>query len=100
MFIIIGYVKFFIEEASSLKDRRNVVKSVLRSLKNRFNISLVEWEDGEDFHYGKIGISAICNGRSSVNSLKEKIINFIDSYYPGRICNYSFQIEDIGDFDR
>ena len=94
MIILFGYVELHIEEAKSLKDKRSVVRSVIDSLRNKFNVSVSECLV-DDFHFAKIGISAITDKRASSNAMKEKIINFIESYYPGRICDYLFQIEDI-----
>lgn len=95
MIILIGYIELYIEEAKSLKDKRSVVRSILTSLKNKFNISIAEFQEEDDFHYGKIGICAITNKKVLSNSLKENIINFVESYYPGRICDYLFQMEDV-----
>ncbi|MCR4421609.1 MAG: DUF503 domain-containing protein [Exilispira sp.] len=94
MIILFGYIELHIEEAKSIKDRRSVVRSVRDSLRNKFNVSVSEILV-DDYHFAKIGISALTDKRASSNALKEKIINFIESYYPGRVCDYLFQIEDI-----
>ncbi len=87
MIVLIGYVELHIEEAKSLKDRRSVVNSVISSLRNRFNVSVSEILGGDDYHYAKIAICAVTMKRVSSNKLKENIINYIESYYPGRICD-------------
>ncbi len=94
MIVLIGYIELHIEEARSLKDRRRVVNSVISSIRNRFNVSVSEILVGEDFHYAKVGISAVSMKRILSNKMKENIINFVESYYPGRICDYLFEIED------
>ncbi|MEJ5273330.1 MAG: DUF503 domain-containing protein [Spirochaetota bacterium] len=94
MIILFGYLELHIEEAKSLKDKRSVVRSVIDSLRNKFNVSVYECLV-DDFHFAKIVISAITDKRASSNAMKEKIINYVESYYPGRICDYFFQMEDI-----
>lgn len=95
MIVLFGYIELHIEEAKSLKDRRSVVHSIISSLRNRFNVSVSELIV-EDFHFAKIGISAITTKRALSNTMKENIINFIETYYPGRVCDYLFQMEDVG----
>jgi len=94
MIVLIGYIELYIEEAKSLKDRRSVVNSIISSLRNRFNISVSDIMVEDDFHYAKIGISAVTIKRILSNKMKESIINFIESNYPGRICDYLFETED------
>lgn len=95
MIILFGYVELHIEEAKSLKDKRSVVRSIIDSLRSKFNVSVSEFVV-EDFHYAKIGISAITSKKTISNLMKENIMNFIESYYPGRVCDYLFHIEDVG----
>lgn len=95
MIVLFGYVELHIEEAKSLKDKRSIVRSVMTQLRNKFNISVIECAS-DDFHFAKIGISAITEKKLSSNKMKENIINFIEAYYPGRVCDYLFQMEDLG----
>lgn len=63
----------------SLKEKRMVIKSLIKRLSNTFNISVSEVEN-QDIHQSLvIGIAGICGSSSQVDSTMENIINFIES---------------------
>lgn len=62
----------------SLKEKRMVVKSIVKKLQNTFNISVSEVEN-QDLHQTiTIGISGVTLDASQSDSTIEKIINFIE----------------------
>ncbi|MGL5313475.1 MAG: DUF503 domain-containing protein [Peptostreptococcaceae bacterium] len=62
----------------SLKEKRMVVKSIVKKLQNTFNISVSEVEN-QDLHQTiTIGISGVTLDASQCDSIIEKIINFIE----------------------
>lgn len=63
----------------SLKEKRMVIKSLMKRLTNTFNISVSEVEN-QDIHQSLvIGIAGICGSSSQVDSTMENIITFIES---------------------
>jgi len=52
-----------IEHAQSLKDRRQVVRSLKDQLKQGFNISVAEMDDGTQWRSATIGVVAISHSR-------------------------------------
>ena len=62
----------------SLKEKRMIVKSIIKRLQNTFNISASEIED-QDLHQKiTIGICGITLDSSQSDATREKIINFIE----------------------
>lgn len=62
----------------SLKEKRMVVKSIVKKLQNTFNISVSE-VDNQDVHQTiTIGISGVVLDKGQDDSIMEKIINFIE----------------------
>ena len=62
-----------IEHAQSLKDRRQVVRSVKDQLKQRFNISVAEMDEGVTWQSATIGIVAISRSRDYLHGLLEEV---------------------------
>lgn len=63
----------------SLKEKRMVIKSLMKRLTNTFNISVSEVEN-QDLHQSLvIGIAGICGSSSQVDSTMENIITFIEN---------------------
>ena len=52
-------VRLFVREARSLKDKRQVVRSILDRLRNQFNVSATEVESLDDHRLVVIGIAAV-----------------------------------------
>lgn len=78
MKIIIMRVKLRANWVHSLKEKRMVVKSIVKKLQNTFNISVSEIED-QDIHKSiVIGICGVCLDNKQADSTIENIINYID----------------------
>lgn len=63
----------------SLKEKRMVIKSIMKKLQNTFNISVSEIENQDIHQRITIGIAGITLDSSQCDSTKEKIISFIES---------------------
>lgn len=62
-----------IEHAKSLKDRRQVVRSLKDQLKQGFNISVSEMDEGTTWQSATIGVVAISRSRDYVHGLIEEV---------------------------
>lgn len=62
-----------IEHAQSLKDRRQVVRSMKDQLRQNFNISVAEMDEAVTSQSASIGIVAISSSRSYVHQLIEEV---------------------------
>ncbi|MBI4818057.1 MAG: DUF503 domain-containing protein [Deltaproteobacteria bacterium] len=70
--------------ASSLKEKRSVVKRVLERARNRFNVSTAEVELNDDPRRAKLGIVAVSNDGPFVNSVLDKVLDFVEDDTLGR----------------
>ena len=62
-----------IEHAQSLKDRRQVVRSMKDQLKQGFNISVAERDDAVTWQSATLGIVAISRSREYLHGLVEEV---------------------------
>ena len=62
-----------IEHAQSLKDRRQVVRSMKDQLKQAFNISVAEMDEGVTWQSATIGVVAISRSRDYLHGLIEEV---------------------------
>jgi len=62
-----------IEHAQSLKDRRQVVRSLKDQLKQRFNISVAELDEAVLWQSATIGVVAISRSRDYLHGLVEEV---------------------------
>ena len=73
MAIISLTLELRIEHAQSLKDRRQVVRSLKDRLRTSFNISVAELDAAELWNRATIGIVAISNSRDYLDGLMKKV---------------------------
>ena len=62
----------------SLKEKRMVIKSLMKRLSNKFNISISEIDKQDVHQILVIGITAICGSSAQSDSIMESIISFIE----------------------
>lgn len=62
-----------IPHAQSLKDRRQVIRSMKEKLRHSFNLSIAELDDGIVWNRATLGIVAISNSNSYLTGQMEQI---------------------------
>lgn len=63
----------------SLKEKRMIVQSLLKKIKNKFNVSVAEIENQDKHQIITIGIVGIASNNSYGDGLMDYIINFVES---------------------
>lgn len=71
-------LKLIIYEAHSLKEKRQVIKSLMGRLASRYNISIAEIGLNESWQTSLIGFACVTNSTDYGNEIVSKVINFID----------------------
>jgi len=66
-------LELHIEAAESLKDRRQVVRSLKDKLRNSFNVSLAELDNAELWNRATIGIVSVSPSRDYLDGLMKKV---------------------------
>jgi len=63
----------------SLKDKRQIVKSIIQKTKNRYNVSIAEVDRLDDKRRAVIGLACVSNSSNHVNQQLDHILNFFES---------------------
>lgn len=66
-------------ENGSLKGKRKVIKSIIDRVRDKFNVAISEVDDHDLWQKAQIGVAAVGNSRSVVNSALDKITRFVES---------------------
>ena len=67
------YLELRIEHAHSLKDRRQVVRSLKEKLAHGFNISVAEMDDTPTWQSAILGIAAVSGSRDYLTGLMQQV---------------------------
>ena len=90
----IGILQFSltIRWARSLKDKRQVVKSLKDRLRNRFNVSVAEIEDQDLPQTATMGIVMAGNDGRYINGALDKILNILREYPDADLEAHSIEV--------
>ena len=62
-----------IENAHSLKDRRQVLRSVKEKLRNAFNVSVAEIDPSDQWQRATLGVAGVSHSRDYLKGLMENV---------------------------
>ena len=68
-----------IPESNSLKDKRQVVKSLLDNIRNKYNVSAAELDALDVWRRAVIGVACISNDKNVANSLLNKVLDGVEA---------------------
>ena len=78
MRVAICVIELHIPTANSLKAKRQVIKSLVQRLRNRFNVSVSEVGCQDLWQRVELGMAVICHNGAGADSIMEKIFAFVD----------------------
>jgi hypothetical protein len=82
-----------IPENHSLKGKRQIIKSIIGKLQQRYAVSVAEVEDNDLWQLATLGISCVSNHRQHSDTVLNNIVNYIARHYPNiEILDYQVEI--------
>ena len=75
-------VELRLPENESLKGKRQVIKSIVTRLKNKYNVSVAEVDNNGLWQLATLGISCVSNHRQHTEETLATAVNFIAQNYP------------------
>jgi uncharacterized protein len=91
----IGILKIHlrIPENMDLKGKRQVLKSIIAQLRNKFNISAAEVGDNDLWQLATIAVCAVSNDQRFTNEVLSKAVNFVEgSKFDIEFLDYEIEI--------
>lgn len=80
MYVIYGYSELFLPYASTLKDKRMVIRSIQDRLKKRINISILEINYKELWQRSMLGFAAVAASQTDINLIKDAVQTTLDMH--------------------
>lgn len=85
-------VELFMGEASSLKEKRKILKSLLERIRNRFRVSAAEVGAWDSWQRSTIGIAFVSCESSHASRVLAAIVNFIERQGTVQILDYQTEL--------
>jgi uncharacterized protein len=68
-----------IPESASLKDKRQVVRSVTQRIRNRFGAAVAEVGDNDAWQLATLGAAVVSNDAHHCDAMLREIVEYVDS---------------------
>ncbi|MFZ3072242.1 MAG: DUF503 domain-containing protein [Thermodesulfobacteriota bacterium] len=91
MVVGVCHIGLLIHGSQSLKDKRQILKKVIEGARNRFNVSVAEVGSQDLWQKAEIGISVVGSDVSVINSVVDRLINFIEDMHAAEIIDHDIE---------
>ncbi|MGB9877211.1 MAG: DUF503 domain-containing protein [bacterium] len=84
-------IELLVVDASNLKDKRGVMRSIIDSLRRRFNVSVIE-EGNAKWRRAVISVAHLATSRGRCNGVLNKVVDYIRENPKVEIINFSIEL--------
>ena len=77
MFVGLCTIELFIPDSGSLKDKRQVIKSIKDRVRQNFNVSVAEVDGNNLWQRAVLGVACVGNEKRYINGVLDKIIDLL-----------------------
>lgn len=82
-------IDLFIPGAETLKDKRQVIKSLVEKVRHKFNVSIAETGYHDLWQRSELEVAYVGNSLSYLNSVQQELLKLIEDQYPVEITSHS-----------
>lgn len=85
-------IRLVLRDARSLKDKRQVLKSIKDRLSNKFNVSIAEVDHQDEWQQATLGVAMAGTDKRYVNSVLSKLVDHL-RFAPGaELVDYELEM--------
>ena len=92
MFIGICKINLYFLNSHSLKDKRNILKSIKTRIRNHYNVSVAEIDNHDLWKNAILGIVCVGNDKKYLNKILNEIILFLEKQNDSQLIDYEISI--------
>jgi len=75
-------IELRLPENHSLKGKRQVIKSIITRLQNKFNVSVAEVDNQDLWQLATLGVACVSNHRRHADETLANVVKFVAQNYP------------------
>lgn len=82
--MIVGVIELTLHlpESHSLKDKRQIITSLMARVRQRFEVAIAEVEENDRWQIAKLGASCVSNSRQHVDEVLNHVRRYIEETRP------------------
>jgi len=94
--MVVGVLRLTLlfHESASLKDKRQLLKSLAAKVRGRFNVAVAETGDNDLWQRAEVGIVAVGNDKAFVNSVLDKVLDFVEGLCVVEVSDTALELID------
>lgn len=85
-------VRLLVRESRSLKDKRQVVRSIKDRLRNRYNVSVAEVEAQDHRQLAILGLAMVSNEGSHIRTTLNEIVQALRTHPVAELLDYRIEV--------
>ena len=85
-------VRLLIRESRTLKDKRQVVRSIKDKLQNKFNISIAEVDELDHCQLAVLGVAMVSNEARHVRTTFDEILQALRSHPVAELVDHEVEV--------
>jgi len=89
-------VELHVHASHSLKEKRSAVRSIVRRIRNEFNVAVGEVGGQDTWQWAVLGLAAVGHDGVSVRAILERVVEFIESLHLAEVTDHRIAIVSRG----
>jgi len=86
------YIELLLRGNTSLKGKRQILRSIKDRTRRKFNVSIAEVDHNDLWQRAALSICCASNDRKHANSMLCEVVNFIECNFSTELLDYSIEI--------
>lgn len=87
-----------IHQSSSLKEKRQVIKSILGKVRSKFDVSIAEVDDHDKWQISSLGLAVVSNEAGHAHRMLETVGDYIENLYLAEVTSFDIEILPFKEF--
>jgi uncharacterized protein YlxP (DUF503 family) len=92
MVVGVGVVELMVHTSSSLKAKRQVIKSILGRVRSKFDLSIAEVDDQDKWQRATIAFAVVSNDGSHAHAMLESVADYVESLHLAEVVDMRIEI--------
>ena len=92
MHVGVATIEVEVTDALTLKDKRQVIRSLLARIRNTFNVSAAEVGGLGSHTLATLGVAAVANDKSYLHGMLQKVVNLVERDPRALVLDYQTEL--------
>jgi len=92
--VVVAVIRFdlSIPHATSLKEKRRVVSSIMEKARSRFGVAAAEVGSQDLWQRAEVGMALVSPALHHAREMAAKVVAFVESHFEGEVCRAEVEI--------